>query len=110
MKIASARPEPIPVYAEMSSINPVFLLPGALAARAEELGKEFVGSLTHGRRPVLHQSRPGDSRSTAPHLERFIAAATRRARRKAAGRSCSPPAFTTRIEKGVAATCSSTTR
>src|SRR5262249_55920861 len=31
IKIASARPEPIPVYAEMSSINPVVLLPGALA-------------------------------------------------------------------------------
>ena len=30
MKTAAARPEPIPVYAEMSSVNPVFLLPGAL--------------------------------------------------------------------------------
>jgi alpha-ketoglutaric semialdehyde dehydrogenase len=48
MKIAAARPEPIPVYAEMSSINPVVLLPGALRARAEALGKEFVGSLTLG--------------------------------------------------------------
>ncbi len=36
-RIAQQRTEPIPVYAEMSSINPVFLLPGALAARAEEL-------------------------------------------------------------------------
>lgn len=48
MKIASERPEPIPVYAEMSSINPVFLLPGALAAKAEVLGREFVASLTLG--------------------------------------------------------------
>src|SRR5512138_613407 len=48
MKIAAERPEPIPVYAEMSSINPVVLLPGALAARAEALGKEFVASLTMG--------------------------------------------------------------
>ena len=32
---AQARPEPIPVYAEMSSINPVLLMPGALAVRAE---------------------------------------------------------------------------
>ena len=31
---ARARPEPIPVYAEMSSINPVFLFPAALAAAA----------------------------------------------------------------------------
>src|SRR5579863_8041386 len=45
-RIASGRPEPIPVYAEMSSINPVVLLPGALAARGESLGKGFVQSLT----------------------------------------------------------------
>lgn len=31
--LAAARPEPIPVYAEMGSVNPVFLLPGALAER-----------------------------------------------------------------------------
>jgi 2,5-dioxopentanoate dehydrogenase len=48
MKIAAARPEPIPVYAEMSSINPVVLLPGALKARGEQLGKDFVASLTLG--------------------------------------------------------------
>jgi NADP-dependent aldehyde dehydrogenase len=48
MKIAGERPEPIPVYAEMSSINPVLLLPGALAVRAETLGREFVESLTLG--------------------------------------------------------------
>jgi alpha-ketoglutaric semialdehyde dehydrogenase len=48
MKIASERPEPIPVYAEMSSVNPVLLLPAALAAQAESLGKEFVTSLTLG--------------------------------------------------------------
>jgi len=46
--IANARPEPIPVYAEMSSINPVYLLPGALSARADTLGREFVTSLTMG--------------------------------------------------------------
>jgi NADP-dependent aldehyde dehydrogenase len=48
MKIAAARPEPIPVYAEMSSINPVILFEGALAERAEAIGKAFVGSLTLG--------------------------------------------------------------
>jgi len=45
---AAARPEPIPVYAEMSSINPVFLLDGALQSRGPELGKAFIGSLTMG--------------------------------------------------------------
>ena len=46
--LAQARPVPIPVYAEMSSINPVVLLPGALAARGAALGTAFVGSLTMG--------------------------------------------------------------
>ncbi|HYI70570.1 MAG TPA: aldehyde dehydrogenase (NADP(+)) [Skermanella sp.] len=48
MKIAASRPEPIPVYAEMSSINPVLLFPGALSARGEAIGKAFVGALTMG--------------------------------------------------------------
>jgi NADP-dependent aldehyde dehydrogenase len=39
---------PIPVYAEMSSINPVLLMPAALAARGAALGQAFVGSLTMG--------------------------------------------------------------
>jgi NADP-dependent aldehyde dehydrogenase len=46
--LAAARPEPIPVYAEMSSINPVFLLPGALAERAPALAEGFIASLTLG--------------------------------------------------------------
>lgn len=48
MKTAAARPEPIPVFAEMSSINPVFLLPGALAERAADVARGFVQSLTMG--------------------------------------------------------------
>lgn len=46
--LAQARPVPIPVYAEMSSINPVLLLPHALSARASALGAGFAGSLTMG--------------------------------------------------------------
>jgi NADP-dependent aldehyde dehydrogenase len=45
---ARARPVPIPVYAEMSSINPVFLLPAALSARAEQIASGFVDSLVLG--------------------------------------------------------------
>ena len=48
VQIAAQRPEPIPVYAEMSSINPVVLFPAALAARGEAIAKGFVGSLTMG--------------------------------------------------------------
>ena len=47
-RIASARHEPIPVYAEMSSINPVILMPAAMAARGREIGERFVASLTMG--------------------------------------------------------------
>ena len=48
LALAQAREVPIPVYAEMSSINPVVLLPHALAARGAALGTAFVGSLTMG--------------------------------------------------------------
>lgn len=45
---ANQRKEPIPVYAEMGSINPVFVLPGALRERGEQLAQGWVGSLTLG--------------------------------------------------------------
>ncbi len=45
MQTAAARPEPIPVYAEMSSVNPVFLLPEALKQRGSVIAREFVASL-----------------------------------------------------------------
>jgi NADP-dependent aldehyde dehydrogenase len=48
LRLAQARPVPIPIYAEMSSINPVLLLPEALASRGAALGTAFVGSLTMG--------------------------------------------------------------
>ncbi len=46
--MANARPEPIPVYAEMSSTNPVFLLPEALQSRGETIAENFAASLTMG--------------------------------------------------------------
>lgn len=45
---AVARPDPIPVYAEMGSTNPVFVLPGALQARAAEIAEGLAGSITMG--------------------------------------------------------------
>jgi NADP-dependent aldehyde dehydrogenase len=45
---AARRDEPIPVFAEMSSINPVILLPGALAERAATIGQGFAAALTLG--------------------------------------------------------------
>jgi len=45
---AAARSEPIPVFAEMSSLNPVFVLPGALHARSAQIADGFRGSMTLG--------------------------------------------------------------
>lgn len=49
MDLAAARPEPVPVFAEMSSVNPVVILPGALAGEgATALADAYVASLTLG--------------------------------------------------------------
>ncbi len=46
--LAVRRPEPIPVYAEMGSTNPVFFLPGALQKDAAALAQAFANSVTQG--------------------------------------------------------------
>ncbi|MFD1217429.1 aldehyde dehydrogenase (NADP(+)) [Microbulbifer celer] len=71
--LANARPEPIPVFAEMGSINPVVLLPEALKEKAETIAEGFVGSLTLGTgqfcvNPGLVLAVEGEE------LDRFIAA------------------------------------
>ncbi|MDR5775612.1 MULTISPECIES: aldehyde dehydrogenase (NADP(+)) [unclassified Caballeronia] len=48
VNIAAKRPEPIPVFAEMSSVNPVFALPGALAKRGDTLASGYIDSVTLG--------------------------------------------------------------
>jgi NADP-dependent aldehyde dehydrogenase len=48
MDLAAQRPEPIPVFAEMSSTNPLFILPGALRERGEAIASGLVASLTLG--------------------------------------------------------------
>jgi NADP-dependent aldehyde dehydrogenase len=48
MDIAAARPEPIPVYAEMGSVNPVFILAEAVNTKAEEIAVGLHGSVTLG--------------------------------------------------------------
>lgn len=47
-KLASARPQPIPVYAEMGSVNPIFVLPRAARARPAEIADGLYGSVTLG--------------------------------------------------------------
>lgn len=46
--LCAARPEPIPFFGELGSVNPMFLLPAALAARGETIAKGWAGSLTMG--------------------------------------------------------------
>ncbi|SFC59101.1 NADP-dependent aldehyde dehydrogenase [Nocardioides terrae] len=74
MAAAASRPVPIPVYAEMSSINPVFLMPGALAADAEGLAAAYVASLTVGVGQLC--TNPGLVFAVdGPDLDRFLEAA-----------------------------------
>ncbi|OIN46187.1 aldehyde dehydrogenase (NADP(+)) [Pseudomonas azotoformans] len=75
IQAAQARPEPIPVYAEMSSINPVYLFPAALAARGEALAQGFVASLTQGAGQFC--TNPGLVIAVqGPALDRFISLAS----------------------------------
>ena len=48
MDAAAARPEPIPVYAEMGSINPIFILPDAMKERGMEIAVGLHLSVTMG--------------------------------------------------------------
>ena len=101
MEIAAKRDEPIPVYAEMSSINPVIVLPHALEARAETIAEGFLNSLTMGvgqfcTNPGLVIGLDG------PGLARFIAAAQRGIGEKPAGTMLTS-AIHTAYEKGIAA-------
>jgi 2,5-dioxopentanoate dehydrogenase len=46
--LAVSREVPIPFYGEMGSVNPVFLLPGALAQRGAQIAENYIGSVTLG--------------------------------------------------------------
>jgi 2,5-dioxopentanoate dehydrogenase len=48
LDLSAKREEPIPVFAEMGSINPVVILPEALNNRNEEIAKTYAGSITLG--------------------------------------------------------------
>lgn len=46
--LCAARPDPIPFFGELGSVNPMFLLPAAVAARGEAIGAGWAASLTMG--------------------------------------------------------------
>ncbi|EKS9916676.1 aldehyde dehydrogenase (NADP(+)) [Burkholderia multivorans] len=89
MRVAAARHEPIPVYAEMSSINPVFLLPSALAARGEEIALGFIDSLVLGAGQFC--TNPGLVIGIdGPALQQFIDSATTQLANRAAQTMLTP--------------------
>jgi alpha-ketoglutaric semialdehyde dehydrogenase len=46
--LCAARPDPIPFFGELGSVNPLFLLPAAVASRGTDIAKGWAGSLTMG--------------------------------------------------------------
>ncbi|BCA61849.1 2,5-dioxovalerate dehydrogenase [Sphingomonas sp. HMP9] len=99
--LAAARPEPIPVYAEMSSVNPVILFPAALAARGDALGKAYVGSLTMGSGQFC--TNPGIVVAVdGPDLDTFVEAAAA-ALAEAAPQVMLTPGIHASYDEGVAA-------
>jgi len=76
---AANRPRPIPVYAEMGSVNPLFILPGAAAERAEATAHGFVQSVTMGVGQFC--TNPGMALAVdGPHLKKFLDATAAAAR------------------------------
>ncbi|KGJ04502.1 NADP-dependent aldehyde dehydrogenase [Paracoccus halophilus] len=72
--LCAQRPEPIPFFGELGSVNPMFVLPHAAAARGGEIGKGWAGSLTMGAGQFC--TNPGIAVAIdGPEADRFIAAA-----------------------------------
>ncbi|MBT2515552.1 aldehyde dehydrogenase (NADP(+)) [Arthrobacter sp. ISL-30] len=92
MKTAAARREPIPVYAEMSSLNPVFVFEGALKGDIDTLAQQYVTAVT-GSSGQLCTS-PGLLFAPAGELGDKLAAAV--------GRAVSASAGQTMLTEGIA--------
>lgn len=68
--LCAARPEPIPFFGEFGSVNPMFVLPAAAAARGAEIGKGWAASLTMGAGQFC--TNPGVAIVTEDSAESFI--------------------------------------
>jgi NADP-dependent aldehyde dehydrogenase len=82
-RTAAGRAEPIPVYAEMSSVNPVFMLPGALEVNGAALAQAFVDSLTLGVGQFC--TNPGLVTGVGARFDQFCEAAAAALQAKGAG-------------------------
>jgi NADP-dependent aldehyde dehydrogenase len=82
MDMAASRPEPIPFYAEMSSTNPVFILPGALRERAETIAAGLHASFTMGagqfctKPGIVFLPQASEAVAFANKLQQMVAAST----------------------------------
>ncbi len=73
--LCARRPEPIPFFGELGSVNPMFLLPEAVKARGEAIAKGWAGSLTMGAGQFC--TNPGISVIIdSPEADAFVEAAT----------------------------------
>ncbi|UMZ09316.1 aldehyde dehydrogenase (NADP(+)) [Pseudomonas sp. MPFS] len=91
-QVAQARREPIPVYAEMSSINPVFLFEHALLNRGAALAEGFIASLNQGAGQFC--TNPGLVIAIkGPALDAFLATARQAVERSPAQTMLTPGIF-----------------
>jgi 2,5-dioxopentanoate dehydrogenase len=73
--LCAQRPEPIPFFGELGSVNPMFLLPEALSKRGGEIAKGWAGSLTMGAGQFC--TNPGIAVAVdGPDLQDFVNAAS----------------------------------
>ncbi|EAQ01639.1 NAD-dependent aldehyde dehydrogenase [Pseudooceanicola batsensis HTCC2597] len=112
--LCAQRPEPIPFFGELGSVNPMFILPGACSARGAEIGTGWAASLTMGAGQfctnpgiaVVGKGADGDAfveaasaalRETAPQtmLTDGIATAYRDGKSRFEGRNAVEPVLTT---------------
>lgn len=74
--LCAARPDPIPFFGELGSVNPMFILPAATKARGAEIATGWAGSLTMGAGQFC--TNPGIAVvMDSPEADAFIAAATK---------------------------------
>ena len=72
--LCAQRPEPIPFFGELGSVNPMFVLPEAAAARGAQIGEGWAGSLTMGAGQFC--TNPGIAVvQSGPDGDAFVAAA-----------------------------------
>ncbi|MEO7924277.1 MAG: aldehyde dehydrogenase (NADP(+)) [Chitinophagaceae bacterium] len=95
---ACQRKEPIPVFAEMSSINPVFLLPEKMKTSAADIAKQYAGSITLGvgqfcTNPGLIIGIDNDD------LQNFIESLSDEIKKTAPGNMLNPGIFKNYVEK-----------